>query len=198
METWGRVGALLTVAAVLATAGLDAQERWNLDVRAGVGIPADDLGDAELDPGAGFEGTVALRVMTHLWAYGGWGWHQFSTDLPVWGTDTDVEQTGYVFGLRFEHPFSGESGAGPAVRVHAGGTMEHLEVEAGEGDLITDSDHGAGWEAGVGVSFPAWGGWRLTPGVRYRGLSRPLAFEDITPEVYLEYVAVEVGLSRSF
>lgn len=198
MRSWRKVAALAAVGFLVGAAAAHGQERWSVDLRAGAGIPVDDLGEAELEAGPGFEATVAVRLMPHLWVYGGWGWHQLSSDEPLWGPDTDLEQTGYVAGVRWEHPLSGEVGQGPAVRLHAGATAEHLELESGDGELIADTGHGPGWEAGVGLTVPVWGSWRLTPGVRYRALSRELPFDEVTPEVYLEYVAVEVGLSRSF
>ena len=54
------------------------------------------------------------------------------------------------------------------------------------------------WEAGAGVSFALSEGLRLTPGVRYRVLSRDLEIDDVTIEVDLEYLAAEVGASWSF
>lgn len=188
---------LPAVAGVLAltTAPADAQSPWSLDVRAGAAFPTADLGASELDTGFGFEGTVAYRFQRHLAAYGGWGYHSFGTGDA---TDTDVDETGYAFGLRFEHPFAGETGSGPAFRLRAGGTYNHIEVEDADGDLVADSGHGLGWEAGAGVTFPVGESVRVSPGVRYRSLSRDLTISDVTTDVDLQYVAVEVGVTWTF
>jgi len=198
MSTMGRAAALMTAGLLLGAGSLQAQDRLSVDLRVGSNSFADDLGDAELESGFGFDGSLAVRLYEHLWAYGGWGWHGFDTDFALWGADSSVEQTGYRLGLRWEHPVTDQGRDGPAFWVHAGGTWEHIEVEDDAGDLVTDSDLGEGWEAGGGVSFPAWAGWRLTPGVRYRALSRELAFGELVPEVLLEYLALELGVSRTF
>ena len=180
---------------VLAAASADAQSTWSLDVRAGPAFPVQDLGAAELETGFGLEGTIAYRFAPHLAAYGGWDYHTFGTED---GTDTDVDETGYAFGLRFEHPFSGETGSGPALRLRAGGTYNHIEVENADGDSVADSGHGLGWEAGAGVTFAIGESVRLSPGVRYRALSRDLTIDEVTTDVDLRYLAAEVGVTWSF
>lgn len=172
-----------------------AQDPWTLEFRGGAAFPTGDAGD-DLDTGIGLEGTLAYRLLPHLAVYGGWDWHRFTPADE--GASGDLEETGYAFGLRWEHPLSGESGNGLSYRVHAGGTYNHLELEDEAGDVVADSGHGLGWEAGAGLTFPLAGGWRLTPGVRYRSLSRDLEVGEITSEVELTYLAVEVGLSLHF
>lgn len=174
---------------------LQAQDPWTLDVRAGVAVPTQDIGEDDLDTGFGFEGTIAYRVLPHLSVYGGWDWHKFGSDASFAGTDADFEETGYAFGLRFEHPFAGESGDGPAFRLRGGATINHLEVEDPNGDLVADSDHGLGWEAGAGITVPLSDDWQLSPGARYRSLSRDLTIDGVTTEVDLRYVALELGVT---
>lgn len=174
---------------------LQGQNPWTFDVRAGVAVPTQDIGEDELDTGFGFEGTIAYRVLPHLSAYGGWDWHKFGSEESFAGADADFEETGYAFGLRFEHPFAGESGDGPAFRLRGGATINHLEVEDQNGDLVADSDHGLGWEAGAGITLPLSDDWRLSPGARYRSLSRDLTVGDVTTEVDLRYVALELGVT---
>jgi hypothetical protein len=198
MGNRGRAGILAAAALLLAASGVQGQDRWKVDLRAGGGVPTDDLGDAKLDGGLGLDGSLAVRVQPHLWVYAGWGWHQLAPDYAPWGADSDLTQTGYRAGLQWAHPLLGESGNGVGVWLEAGATLEHLELENADGDPIQDTDHGAGWEAGGGFSLPVWGGWTLTPGARYRGLSRELTFDGLKPEVYLQYVALEVGVSRTF
>src|SRR5690606_32054219 len=40
-----------------------AQDRWSIALGSGVNFPTQDLGDAKLRTGFGFEGTVAYRFM---------------------------------------------------------------------------------------------------------------------------------------
>lgn len=177
---------------------LAAQSHWSVDLRAGPAFPTQDAADADLDTGFGFEGTLAYHFLPHLAGYAGWDWHSFGAADPLAGLDVDVEETGYVAGLRFEHPLAGESGPGPAYWVRAGATYNHIEIEGEDGEMVADSGHGIGWEAGAGISFAVSDGLRLTPGVRYRALSRDLEIDDVTIDVDLEYLAAEVGASWSF
>ena len=160
-------------------------------------IPASsqDLGDADLGIGVGFEGTVAYRFMPHLAAYGGWDWYHFSADQSFAGADVDVEEAGYAFGLQFVHPL-GESSL--AYFIRAGGILSHIEMENDEGDIVADSKQGLGWEVGAGMVFSLGDRWHLAPGVRYRSLSRDIEIGAASTPVDLTYLAVEVGLSRSF
>jgi hypothetical protein len=143
------------------------------------------------------EGTVAYRFMPHAAAYAGWDWLHFSSDRSFAGTDMDFEETGYAFGVRFDHPFRGESG-GAGYRIRFGGTYNHIEVENAEGDLVADSGHGLGWEIGTGVIFPFGNAWRITPGVRYRSLGRTLTVGSVESDVDLTYLSFELGFSRHF
>lgn len=190
--------AFTVAAALLHTAPLTAQDRWGFEARAGAAVPTADLGDAELGVGVGFEATLSYRFLDHLSAYAGWDWVHFtSDDSSSLGTDLDVEETGYAFGLRFEHPLRGEAG-GPAAWVRAGGTWDHIEVEDDEGRLVGDSDHGLGWEVGAGVAVALGETWKLTPGIRYRALGADLEEGEATTSVDLQYLTFGIGVSRSF
>jgi hypothetical protein len=101
-------------------------------------------------------------------------------------------------GLRFEHPFSGESGDGPAMQFRAGGTYNHIEIEDPDGDIVADSGLGLGWEIGTGVTLPLTGNWRVSPGLRYRALSRDVTIGSTTTGVDLRYVALELGFTWGF
>lgn len=195
---WKRTVGIAALGTLIATTPLLAQGHWSIDLRAGPAFATEDIADADLDTGFGFEGTLAYQFLPHLAGYAGWDWHSFGAADPVAGADADVEETGYVAGLRFEHPFSGESGPGPAYWVRAGATYNHIELEDEEGEVTVDSGHGVGWEAGAGISFAVSDGLRLTPGVRYRALSCDIEIDDATIEVDLEYLAAEVGASWNF
>lgn len=192
--------AALGLVFALAPSDVDAQRRWAFELRANAAVPTQDIGDDELDTGFGLEGTFRYRFLTHLGAYAGWDWIRFGADDAFAGANMDLEETGYVLGLRFEHPFSGEepTGAGLAWWVRAGGTYNHIEVENSDGDMVADSGHGVGWEAGGGLAYGFAGSWSLTPGVRYRSLSRDVEIGGTTTDVDLQYVAFEVGLARFF
>lgn len=187
--------ALTAVSSLAAVDGARAQDRWSLELRGGAALPTQDLGDLDLATGFGFEGTAEYRPLPHLGVYAGWDWHRFSTEEEIAGPDVDVEETGYALGLRFQHPLRGD--AGPALRLRAGGTYNHIEIED-EGEITADSEHGVGWEAGAGLVFDLGGGWRFSPGARFRALSRDLEIGGVETGVDLTYVAIEAGIARRF
>jgi hypothetical protein len=187
---------VVTLGVVLAGSEARAQERWAVELRVNGDVPTQDIGDDKLGTGFGSEVTLRYRFLPHLAAYAGWDWIRFTPDDSFMGSDMDFEETGYAFGLRFEHPLTGESG--PAVWVRAGGTYDHVEVENADGDLLANSGHGLGWEAGAGLALGVGRSWSFTPGVRYRALSRDLKVGSVTTDTDLTYFAFEVGFARLF
>ena len=172
-----------------------AQSRLSWEVRSGIAFATQDLGDADLGTGFGFEGTLAYRFMPHLAGYAGWGWHRFSADQSFAGTNADFEETGYTFGLQFVHPL----GKLPLdYFVRGGGIFNHIETENGEGNITADSGHGLGWQVETGLAIPLGNHWQLMPGVRYRSLSRDIEIGTVSTAVDLTYLTVGVGISRSF
>jgi hypothetical protein len=194
MKSAVAVIALLVLGAGTTRAAAEAG-RWSVEPRGGGGAPTGTFEPGELGMGLGLGATVAYRLQPHLHAYSGWGWHHFAVDAPVAGEDVDLEQTGYVFGLRFVHPFSDASSL--AYRIHAGGTYEHLEIEE-PGRPLRSSGHGVGWEAGAGLVVPWRSGWEFSPGVGYRSLSRDIDLEPTPLRTELRYVVFDVGLTRRF
>lgn len=191
---------LVGLAVLLTAAEVHAQQRWAFELRSGVDLSTQDVGNADLGTGFGFEGIFHYRFMPHLAAYAGWDWRVFTPDDAFAGPDADLDETGYAFGLRFEQPFDGEDPAvdGWAYWLRGGGTYNHIEIEDSDGDIIADSGHGLGWEVGGGLSYGFAEIWSVTPGVRYRSLSRDVEIGATTTEVDLQYVAFEVGLVRRF
>lgn len=189
----------IAVTATLAMTALplQAQDRWSLDLSAGVAVPTGDLGDWGLNTGLAFGSSVGAKLMPHLAVYGGWDWAHFSTDESGIGGELDIEETGYVLGLRFEHPLRGEVGF-PKLRLHAGGTYKHIEIEDEEGDIVADSGHGLGWEAGAGLMMTVGERWTLTPGVRFSSLSPELDLGAIESSVDLQYLAFQLGVGWAF
>lgn len=192
-----RVVGFVVLALVVGVPTSSAQSRWQFELRPGVAIPTQDLADASLQTGLGFEGTIGYRLMPHLAVYGGWDWHHFNAKQSFAGADMDFEETGYAFGLRFQHPLRGETG-GVAFQLRAGGTVNHIEVEDNDGELVVDTDHGLGFDLGVGLALRAGSGWELVPGVRYRSLKRDFVIGTTTTPGTLSYLALEVGFAKRF
>lgn len=187
---------IVAIAALVSPAATSAQERWSLELLPGAAIPTEDLGQAEIETGFGGDGTIGFRVAPHLSVYGGWGWRRFTSEASFAGANVDVEETGYLFGARFEHPMGSDNA--PAIVLRLGGTYNHLEIENTDGAIVDDSGHGLGFEAGAGVAVRLGGHWRVTPGVRFRTTDREFENDGVVIPARLRYVTIEVGFSRRF
>ncbi len=170
----------------LQTAVAQNQNRFSLEFRTGVNIPTQKFGDADLETGIGLEGTLAYQFIYDLSVYGGWSWNRFTAENSFAGTDIDLVETGYRFGLQCFKPL------GSTLHnyfIHSGGIYNHIEIENRDGDVTGDSDHGLGWEAGAGVAFSLGENWKLMPGIRYRVLSRDIEVEDNVTGTDLTYLS---------
>lgn len=186
---------LIAVAILLAAQTSYAQNSFSLELRTGVDFATQELGDADLNTGFGFDGILSYRFMPHTSIFGGWGWHRFTSDDSFAGANMDFEETGYTFGLEFLHPL-GQSPVNFYLR--GGGIYNHIEVEDDDGDITGDSDHGLGWQAGAGLAFDIGNRWMLKPGVRYRSLSRDIEVGDISSDIDLTYFNIAVGIAKTF
>lgn len=189
---------LLTIVALTLLTAFNqsiAQHKWSLEFRPGVDYATQDIADADLGIGFGFEGIIAYRFMPHLAAYAGWSWNHFAVDQSFAGPDAGFEETGYTFGFQFIHPI-GESSLSYLIRL--GGTYNHIEIENNDGDIIIDSGHGLGWQAEARLVIPLSEKFSLLPTVRYRSLNRDIDIENVSTSVDLNYLSVGVGLSWSF
>jgi opacity protein-like surface antigen len=186
----------LAVAATLAATPAHAQGRWELEVRGQSAVSTQDASRDRHEYGWGFEGIVSYRFLPHLALYAGWDWTHFAAIDAIAGPNMELEETGYVLGLRFEHPFRAEGRT--AYWLRAGATYNHLELENADGELVADSGHGLGWEAAAGLALPIHRGWSVKPGLRYRAISRDLDVSGRTTTVDLEHISLEVGFAFRF
>jgi len=181
------------MALLLVAAPLGAQDSWSLEFRGNAAVPTSEIAGDELNTGVGLEANLGYRFYEHMSLYAGWDWTRFGADESFAGPEMDFEETGYVLGIRWEHPFRSEGGRGLAAWIRAGGTYKHIEVEDDEGAIVGDSGHGLGWEVGAGLSIPVSTSWRLTPGIRYKALSRELEVGSATTDWELNDVTFELG-----
>ncbi|AHG93261.1 hypothetical protein J421_5726 (plasmid) [Gemmatirosa kalamazoonensis] len=168
--------------------------RWSAEVSGDAAFPTRTLAGADLQTGGGFGANVRVRLQPHLAAYAGWEWHMQQTKQLLPGETLDLNDNGYTFGLRFEHPIVGTTKGW----LRAGGLYDHIEVENADGKTIHDSGHGLGWEGGAGFTLPLGTRFALTPGVRYRELSRDITVGGRTRSSTLSYVTTGVGVAFSF
>jgi len=181
---------------LLAAPAAVAAQRVAVDLRTIGATATQRLAGADLTIGVGFGATVAYFLQPHLAAYAGWDWMHFQADQSFAGLDMDFEETGYTLGLRFEHPIGRNEH--PLFRIETGGTFKHMEIENVGGDIIADSGHELGFEAGGGVVFPIGAHWRLTPTVRFRSLTPEFEITGVETRGDLRYVGFELGVSRRF
>lgn len=184
---------LLLITILLASQALRAQERWSIELRPGINFPTTEIAKSELNTGFGAELTFGYRFMDHLGAYVGWGWNRFVQENPL--GDTDVEMTGYTFGLNFTHPINESSFA---YMLRGGAIYNHLEMENKEGEITQDTGHGFGWEAGLGLQWSLTETWKLTPQVGYRMLQRDMDVDGLKTDVELNYFSASLGISKLF
>lgn len=173
----------------------EAQERWSIALGSGVNFPTQDLTDANLSTGYGFEGTLAYSFLPHLSVYGGWGWNKFSADKSFAGSDIDFEETGYTFGLKFNHPLVSSK---LDYSLGVGGTYNHIEIEDSNGENTADSGHGFGLQADAGISIPLSNRLFLAPGVRYRYLPQDVNIEGRKFDTDLQYISLVAAVIWSF
>ncbi len=186
----------LSACLLLLSAGqAAAQGRWTIEVRGGVNFPVEEFLELDLERGFGFEGTIGFDIVPGLGLYGGWDWQRRELEVfPFVQGTVDVEDTGYVFGIRYMPP------AGPVSPwLRAGGIYNHVELEDQAGDIFADSDHTLGFEVGAGLQFRVGESFALTPGVRYRRFEPdvrggPLPERSVT----MSYFTAEVGIAVRF
>ncbi len=180
---------------MLAVQVASAQNRISWEIRTGVDFATQELGNADLNTGFGFDGILSYRFMPHTSLFGGWGWHRFTSDDSFAGTNMDFEETGYTFGLEYMHPLRTSQ---LDFYIRGGGIYNHIEVESSDGDITADSDHGLGWQIEGGVAFDLGNRWILKPGVRYRSLSRDIEVGNTTTDTDLTVFNTSIGISRTF
>lgn len=183
----------LFFATALFAISLHAQNRASFEIRGHSSFPTDDFGNTELQNGFGFEGMFDYRFLPHLSVFAGWGWNQFTTDGVI--NELDVEETGYLFGLQFNHPI-GDGWVSYYVRV--GGIYNHLEIEDTSGDILDDSGHGLGYRIGLGLDFTVFENLHIKPGVKYQSLTRDVTLSGSTQSIDHNYFAAGIGLAFNF
>lgn len=180
---------------LLAPEFATAQDRFGAELRVGPEFTTQDFGDATLGTGFGSEVVFSYRFVSDLGVYAGYGYGRASADGPSFaGTDIDVEETGYTFGLQFVRSVNA-SRYGYFVR--GGGIYNHLELENSDG-LTADSGHGFGWQIEAGPVVTLGQKWQMMPGLRYRSLSRDIEIGEIDTNVDLTYLSAGVGIMRTF
>jgi len=195
MKTKVLVSIALVMLMAATTLAQENQKRFGFEFSSGVSQATNKLSGTTLNTGFGFEGIFHYRFLPHTGAYAGWGWNRFGADESFVGNDVCFEETGYVFGLQFKHPF-GNSPINYYLR--AGGLYNHIEIENSDGEIINDTGHGLGWQLAGGIDVPLGKNWRFTPGVKFNRLTRDSEFDGTSKDMKHNYVSLRVGILKRF
>ena len=108
-----KISSTFTIMALLfcAHSPLSAQNPWSAELRPGLNFATQDLGDAELKTGIGFEAALGYRFMPHLGAYVGWGWTSSNPTLhPLRVPGNSIlRKQGTLSEFNLIHPFNTSS-----------------------------------------------------------------------------------------
>lgn len=191
-------GFITLIAIALLSANTFAQEnekRFGVEINSEVTIVSSDLNGADLNTGIGFETIFQYRFMPFTSVYGGWGYTHFNANESFAGSDIDFEQTGYILGLQFKHSI-GESPLSYFVR---GGLLySHIETENNDGEIISDSGHGVGFQVAGGLEVALGKNWSLAPSLKYNSLSGETELNNATHNLNLRYVSARIGVIKRF
>lgn len=180
---------------IFCSTAQENEKRFGVEINGDVSFATSELSGAKLNTGLGFETILQYRFMPYTSVYGGWGWNNFNADESFAGPDMDFEETGYILGLQFKHPM----GNSPlAYFVRAGLLYNHIETENNDGEVLSDSDHGVGWQVAGGIEVDMGRNWSLAPGLKYNNLSGETKFEGNNYEFNHRYVAFRIGIVKRF
>ncbi len=194
MKTRMIIAAIILATITMSGMAQEKSRKFGIELRPGASLATGKLGDAELKPGMGFEGTLQYNVWNGASVYAGWGWNKFASEESFAGRNIDFEETGYVMGLRYTYQLPKSP---MRLFARAGAIYNHIEVEDVD-DIIADSGHGWGWQAEAGVDIPLGKGWKLRPGLKYQSLNRDLSIGNATHNVDLNYLSLGLGISKFF
>jgi len=185
MKTKGIAFTMLVVLSMSCFAG-ESGNRFGFELNGGASFATRKMDWNSLNPGFGFEGTLHYRIMPYAGVYGGWGWNRFAADHVQGGEDLCFEETGYVLGLYFNHPI-GISRSSFYIR--SGALYNHIETENADGDIISDTGHGYGFQLAGGISVDLGKNWSLTPGLK---------FNTLPQDTNYQYISVRIGIAKNF
>lgn len=190
---------ILSIAFVIlvsaTTLAQENEKRFGVEINGEVSFVTTDLSGANLNTGLGFETILQYRFMPFTSVYGGWGWNQFNADESFAGSDIDFEETGYILGLQFKHPI-GKSPVSYFLR--AGALYSHIETENNDGDIISDTGHGFGYQVAGGIEVSLGKNWSLAPGLKFNSLSGETEFEGENYQLDHRYVSARIGIIKRF
>lgn len=185
----------LSLLVTVITFGQEKENRFGIEINGEVSFVSSDLSGASLNTGMGFETILQYRFMPYTSVYGGWGWINFNADESFAGPDMDFEQTGYILGLQFMR----QIGSSPvSYFARAGLLYSHIETENNDGDIISDTGHGVGYQVAGGIEVAMGKNWSLAPGLKFNSLSGETGIEGVNYQLDHRYVSARIGVVKRF
>jgi hypothetical protein len=174
---------------------MQAQDKWSISIKAGMGIPTRELGHTEIQPGFGYEGVLGFQFAENFTAYAGWSQQFFPTNEKFAGLDLDFEETGYTAGIQFTYPADVHE---VQYTLGAGLLYNHIEAENETGDVAGDSGHELGAQLEGMLAIPVSNTLYIIPYVRYRTLDTDITIDEVTTPTVLTYIGVGAGVKWTF
>lgn len=195
MRTKVMLSIALSLLATVLTFGQGKENRFGIEINGEVSFVSTDLAGASLNTGLGFETILQYRFMPFTSVYGGWGWSNFNADESFAGPDMDFEQTGYILGLQFMR----QIGSSPvSYFARAGLLYSHIETENNDGDIISNTGHGVGYQVAGGIEVAMGNNWSLAPGLKFNSLSGETEIEGVNYQLDHRYVSARIGVIKRF
>jgi len=188
------VAVLLAVLPVTLTAQ-DGTKRGGFEINGGMSLSTRFPGDVMTNIGGGAEALFHFRVTRHLGLYGGWGYNAFTSDYQPANHRCDFEETGYIIGLQYKRPMEGSN---VLVFVRGAYQYKHIEIEDPSGELLFDTTHGPGWQAGFGLDLPVSENWSVVPELKFSVLPEKETNATVEPIPDRNYFSVRIGLLKRF
>ncbi|HOF19851.1 MAG TPA: outer membrane beta-barrel protein [Bacteroidales bacterium] len=145
--------------------------------------------------GAGAEALFHYRLAKQLGIYGGWGYNVFRNDYPPAGYRCDFEETGYSIGLQYKHKIEFFNSS---LFVRGGCLYKHIEIEDPSGELLFDTTHRPGWQAGCGIDIPVAEKWSIVSEARFSSLNERKAQTNTSPIPVRNYFSIRLGILKKF
>jgi len=182
--------------AVLSLTGIsqEKEKRFSFEINGGPSFPKNEFVEG-IRMGFGFECTFRYSIMPHTGIYGGWGANWLSTESAVPWNNMDYEETGYVLGLDFRHPIKNSN---LSYYVRAGALYNHIETENSDGEIISDSGHGLGYQIAGGLDVNIGNNWSITPGLKFNSIEGDSEIEGTTTQLKYQYISARIGILKRF
>lgn len=191
---------VLFAAALMATLPLtltaqSLEKRGGFEINGGLSLATSVPGEAVTNAGAGGEALLHYRFTKHLGLYGGWGYNAFRNDYAPAGHNCDFEETGYIIGLQYKRPLESSN---ISVFVRGGFQYKHIEIEDPTGELLFDTTHGPGWQAGCGIDIPLSEKWSMLSEVKFNALPEREGHAAIASITGRDYFSIRIGVLKKF